>query len=181
MFKKPAAPVIDTEDVGYTQSFVLAKGFATVDEFDALIGCDNSKRLFAQLSADPDRPDVRPNEAYLALLSSMQPGWVIRIIQIFWPDPLPRERFHELVQKWPHPQHEGASILLDGLSLAIQGQGIPYTRKTIIEFVHPGSEGTPWWQSVREICATHGVQVKYMTRDEIEALSYWIFNPSLSA
>lgn len=180
MFKKPIA-ASEQEDIGYTQSFVLAKGFATVDEFDALIGHDNTKRLFAQLYADPDRPEVRPNDAYLSMLSSMQPGWIIRILQIFWPDPLPRQRFFELVQGWPRAKYEGTLILLDGLALAVQQQGIPYTRKTVIEFVHPGPEGIPWWQSVPEICATHGVQVKYMTREEIEALSYWIFNPNLSS
>jgi hypothetical protein len=180
MFKKPAQPP-DQEEIGYTQSFVLAKGFTTVDEFDALIGYDNTKRLFARLSADPDRPEVRPADAYLAMLSSVQPGWMIRVLQIFWPDPLPREKFYELVQGWPRSEHEGRSILLDGLALAIQQQGIPYTRKTIVEFVHPGPEGTPWWQSVPEICATHGVQVKYMAREEVEALAYWIFNPNLSS
>ena len=180
MFKKPAQPP-DQEEIGYTQSFVLAKGFTTVDEFDALIGYDNTRRLFAQLSADPDRPEVRPADAYLSLLSSIQPGWIIRVLQIFWPDALPREKFYMLVQGWPQADHEGRSILLDGLALAIQQQGIPYTRKTVVEFVHPGPEGTPWWQSLPEICATHGVQVKYMTREEIEALAYWIFNPKLSA
>ncbi len=181
MFKKPVAPPPEQEDVGYTQSFVLAKGFGTVDEFDALIGHDDTKRLFAQLSADPDRPEVRPSDAYLSLLSSIQPGWIIRVLQLFWPDPLPRQKFLELVQAWPPAKNEGTSILLDGLALAVQQQGIPYTRKTIIEFVHPGPEGTPWWQSIPEMCAIHGVQVKYMTKEEIEALSYWVFNPSLSA
>ena len=85
------------------------------------------------------------------------------------------------MQRWPQAQYEGASILMDGLALAVQQQGIPYTRRTIIEFVHPGPEGTPWWQSIPEMCATHGVQVKYMTREEIEALAHWIFNPNLSA
>ena len=181
MFKKPALPPSEQEEIGYTQSFVLAVGFTTVDEFDALIGHDNTKRLFVQLSADPDRPDVRPNDAYLSMLGSMQPGWILRVLQLFWPDPLPRQKFLELIQRWPQAQYEGTSILMDGLALAVQGQGIPYTRKTIIEFVHPGPEGTPWWQSIPEMCATHGVQVKYMTREEIEALAHWIFNPNLSA
>ena len=181
MFKKPALLSPEQEDIGYTQSFVLAKGFTIIDEFDALIGHDNTKRLFAQLSADPDRPDVRPNDAYLSMLISIQPGWIIRILQIFWPDPLPRQKFLELIKGWPQAKYEGTSILLDGLALAMQQQGIPYTRKTVIEFVYPGPEGTPWWQSIPEICATHGVQVKYMKREEIEALSYWIFNPNLSS
>ena len=85
------------------------------------------------------------------------------------------------MQSWPRPEHEGRSILLDGLALALEQQGIPYTRKTILEFVHPGPEGTPWWQSIPGICGTYGVQVTYMTREEIEALAHWIFNPELSA
>ena len=180
MFKKPGAASHEPEEIGYTQSFVLAKGFISIDGFDALLGHDDTKRLFVQLSADPDRPEVRPNDAYFSMLSSMQPGWIIRVLQIFWPDPLPRQKFLELVQGWPRAQHEGTAILLDGLALAVQGQGLPYTRKTILEFVYPGPEGTPWWQSVPEMCATHGVQVTYLTREEIEALSYWIFNPNLS-
>ena len=177
---RKSAPPPDQEEIGYTQSFVLAKGFTTIDEFDALLGHDNSRRLFAQLSADPDRPEVRPADAYLAMLNSMQPGWILRVLQIFWPDPLPREKFFTLVKGWPRSKHEGRSILLDGLALAVQQQGIPYTRKTVVEFVHPGPEGTPRWQSVPGICSTHGVQVKYMVLEEIEALAYWILNPNLS-
>src|SRR5512143_2624570 len=123
------------EDIGFTQSFVLGSGFENVDDFDVLLGDDDTKRLFAQLTADPDRPEVRPNDAYLAMLSSMQPGWVIRLLQTFWPDPLPRQRFFELVQRWPDAASEGTSILKEGLLLAVQQQGIPYTRKTIVEFI----------------------------------------------
>ena len=179
MFKKPAPPP-DQEEIGYTQSFVLAKGFTTIDEFDALIGYDNTRRLFAQLSADPDRPEVRPADAYLSLLNSIQPGWIIRVLQIFWPDSLPRQKFYDLVETWPEPKTEGLSILMDGLKLAIQQQGIPYTRKTIIEFVHMGPECSPWWQSVPEMCAVYGIQVKYLSQEEVEALAHWILNPSLS-
>jgi hypothetical protein len=168
------------EEIGYTQSFVAARGFVSVDGFDALLGHDGTKRVFAQLTADPDRPDVRPNDAYLALLHSMQPGWVLRVLQIFWPDALPRTRLYELVEQWPEPGTEGLSILLDGLKLALQQQGIPFTRKTVIEFVYPGPEGAPWWQSLPEMCALHNVQVKYLAQEEVEALAHWILNPSLT-
>ena len=168
-----------TEEIGFTQSFVLASGFQSVDDFDILIGHGNTKRMFAQLAADPDLPQVRPNDAYLAMLSSMQPGWIVRVLQTFWPDPLPRQRFFELVHGWPEATAEGTSILKDGLLLAVQQQGIPYTRKTIIEFIYPGAEGVPWWQSLPELFASYGVHMKYMTREEIEALAYWIFNPNL--
>jgi hypothetical protein len=167
------------EEIGFTQSFVLGSGFEVVDDFDALLGDGNTRRLFAQITADPDRPEVRPNDAYFAMLSSMQPGWIVRVLQTFWPDPLPRQRFFELVQGWPEATGEGTSILKDGLLLAIQQQGIPYTRKTILEFIHPGTEGIPWWQSLPDMFATYGVHMKYLAKDEIEALAHWIFNPNL--
>lgn len=170
-----------TEEIGFTQSFVLANGFETVDSFDVLVGEGSTKRLFAQVTADPDRPEVRPHDAYLAMLSSMQPGWVVRILQTFWPDPLPRQRFFDLVQGWPAASGEGISILKDGLILAVQQQGIPYTRKTIVEFIYPGTEGVPWWQSLPDMFGTYGVHMKFMTREEIEALAHWIFNPNLGA
>ena len=177
--RKPAAT--EQEEIGFTQSFVLARGFVQVDGFDALIGHDGKKRVFVQLTADPDRPEVRPEAAYLQMLNSMQPSWTLRILQIFWPDSLPRQKFYDLVETWPEPKTEGLSILMDGLKLAIQQQGIPYTRKTIIEFLYPGTEGIPWWQSLPDMFATYGVRMKYMAREEIEALAHWMFNPNLGS
>ena len=168
-----------TEEIGFTQSFVLASGFEKVDGFDALVGDEDTKRLFAQITADPDRPEVRPNDAYLAMLSSMQPGWIVRVLQTFWPDPLPRQRFFDLVQGWPEAGSEGNSILKDGLLLAVQQQGIPYTRKTILEFIYPGTEGVPWWQSLPDMFGTYGVHMNSLVTEEIEALGPWIFNPNL--
>jgi hypothetical protein len=169
------------EEIGFTQSFVLGSGFEVVDDFDALLGDGNTRRLFAQITADPDRPEVRPGDAYLSMLSSMQPGWIVRVLQTFWPDPLPRQRFFELVLGWPEATAEGTSILKDGLLLAAQQQGIPYTRKTILEFIHPGTEGIPWWQSLPDMFAAYGVHMQYLAKDEIEALAHWIFNPNLGA
>jgi hypothetical protein len=31
------------------------------------------------------------------------------------------------------------------------------------------------------MCAVYGVQVKYLSQEEVEALAHWILNPSLSA
>jgi hypothetical protein len=53
--------------------FVLAKGFTQVSSHAALIGDDDTRRLFVELYADPDRPEVRPQEAYQAILSSFWP------------------------------------------------------------------------------------------------------------
>jgi len=64
--------------IGSTRTFVLAKGFTQAGPHAALIGEDDTRRLFAELYADPDRSEVRPQEAYQAMLSSMQPGWSMR-------------------------------------------------------------------------------------------------------
>jgi len=167
------------EVVGETRKFVLASGFVTVDSFDALIGEDNTKRLFAELTANTDRPDVRPMDAYHAMLTSIQPGWTIRFTQIFWPDPGPRETFYQQVISWKKRNYEALNILYDGLLLSVQQTGLPYTRRTILEFVLPGDEGLSWWQSLPDMCRTYGVDAARLSKNEIQALAYWIFNPTL--
>ena len=109
-----------------------------------LIGEDDTRRLFAELSADPDRLDVRPQEAYQAILSSMQPGWTLRLLQLLWPDPEPRLAFQAQVQRWKPPEGEGLDILQQGLLLAVQEYSLPCVRRTILEFVLPGDEGLAW-------------------------------------
>jgi len=84
---------VTEQTIGSTRTFVLAKGFTQAGAHAALIGEDDTSRLFAELYADPDRPDVRPQEAYQSILSSMQPGWTLRLLQLFWPDPEPRLEF----------------------------------------------------------------------------------------
>ncbi len=100
--------------VGSTSTFVLSKGFTQVGEHAALIGEDDTRRLFAELYADPDRPEVRPQEAFQAILSSMQPGWTLRLLQLFWPDPQPRLAFQECVESYKEWKAEGVDILHQG-------------------------------------------------------------------
>jgi len=78
---------MNDQTVGSTRTFVLAKGFTQAGAHAALTGEDDTHRLFAELFADPDRLEVRPQEAYQAILSSIQPGWTLRLLQVFWPDP----------------------------------------------------------------------------------------------
>lgn len=68
------------QTVGTTQTFVLSQGLTNVGQHTALLGDGDTKRLFAELYADPDRSEVRPQEAYQAILSSMQPGWTLRLL-----------------------------------------------------------------------------------------------------
>jgi hypothetical protein len=168
-------------EIGETKPYVMGKGFVNVGEgFDALLAHNDSKRLFAELEADPDRPEVRPLDAYAALLTSMQPGWTLRFLQIFWPDPLPRQRFQEQVQGWKNPATEGLQILLEGLSLAVEESGLPFIRRTIIEYVlPPNNEGLAWWNSLPQVCMGYGIQMRFLGKDDIQTLAQWLLNPSL--
>lgn len=165
--------------VGSTHPFVLSKGIVKVGNYDALVGDDDTKRLYAELYADPDRPDARPQEAYQALLSSMQPGWTLRLLQLFWPDAKPRLAFQKQVQDWVVPDGEGLAILSEGLFLAVQEQPLPYTRRTILEFVFPGDEGLAWWEGMGGICMSFGVHFHPIHQQIIMELVHRIFNPGL--
>jgi hypothetical protein len=181
MIIKPTAKApARTPGVGDTQHFVLSKGFQSVGEYTALVGDGNSLRLFAEMTADPDRPEVRPQEGYLALLSSLQPGWTVRFLQIFWPDPRPRDRFLEQIQGWnglalTHPEMQ---TLQRELLAYTQSASLPFLRRTILEFVLPqGEEGSAWWEGTAGLLLTFGLRLEPLGADEIQALVRWMFNP----
>jgi hypothetical protein len=166
-------------EIGSSQSFVIAQGFRQVGEHWGLVGHDGSLRLFAQLFADPDRPEVRPGEAYQALLASLQPGWTVRWLQIFWPDPLPREKFFEHAQNWSEQGGggEGFELLRQGLLLFIQEAPLPFIRRTMIEFLSPGEAGMAWWTGLPGLLGAYRVRFKPLSPDEIQELARRIFNP----
>jgi len=169
----------NTDEIGSTLDFVTARGFEQVGQFTVLIGFDGTRRLFAELFADADRPDVRPTEAYKKMVKSLQPSWTIRILQIFWPDAEPRETFLQRLETWGNHNSEGLDILFHGLTLAVQQFPLPFLRRTFIEFVLPGEEGLAWWEGLSGVCGSYGVQVKYLGAKEIQELAYRIFNPGL--
>ena len=165
--------------VGSTRTFVLTKGFTQVGAHAALLGEDGTRRLFVELYADPDRPEVRPQEAYQAILSSMQPGWSIRILQLFWPDPEPRLEFQHQVQLWQAPSNEGLDILYQGLLLAVRQYPLPFVRRTVLEFVLVGDEGIAWWEGLSGLCGSFGIRIRYLSQIDIESLTRWVLNPDL--
>ena len=167
------------QTIGSTRTFVMAKGFTQVGSHAMLIGEDDTRRLFAELYADPDRPEVRPQEGYQALLSSIQPGWTLRILQLFWPDPEPRLEFQKQVQHWESPNTEGLGILHQGLLLAVQEYPLPFVRRTVLEFVLPGDEGIAWWEGLSGLCAGFGLRIRYLDQNAIEGLTRWVLNPNL--
>jgi hypothetical protein len=168
-------------EVGSSQSFVIAQGFRQVGEHWALVGHDGSLRWFAGLTADPDSQAVRPVEAYRALLSSMQPGWMLRWLQIFWPDSIPRTEFFEHVQNWSETGEEGQGreLLRQGLLLFLQEAPLPFMRRTILEFVSPGQEYKAWWDGLPGLLAAYGVKVEPLYLDEVQEMARWIFDPQL--
>ncbi|MEP0806864.1 MAG: hypothetical protein HRF47_15395 [Chloroflexota bacterium] len=165
--------------VGSTRTFVLVKGFTQVGNHAALIGEDDTHRLFAELYADPDRPEVRPQEAYQAILSSMQPGWTLRLLQLFWPDPEPRLAFQKQIQRLSLPKSEGLDILYQGLLLAVQENPLPFTRRMVLEFVFPGDEGIAWWEGLAGLCAGFGLRLNYLNNEDLLQLIQWILNPKI--
>lgn len=166
--------------IGSTRTFVLGKGFTYAGTHAALIGEDDTQRLFAELYADPDRPEVRPQDAYQAILSSLQPGWTLRVLQLFWPDPEPRLTFQRQVQGWRSSEGEGLDILHQGLLLAVQEYSLPFVRRTVLEFVLPGDEGLAWWEGLTGLCSGFGLRVGYLDQAAIQALTRWVLNPNLS-
>ncbi len=168
------------QTIGSTRTFVLSKGFIQVGAHAALIGEDDTRRLFAEVYADPDRPEVRPQEAYQAILSSMQPSWTLRLMQLFWPDPEPRLAFQNQVQQWKTPGVEGLDILHQGLLLGVQEYSLPFVRRTVLEFVLPGNEGLAWWEGLSGLCAGFGLRVRYLDQRAIGSLFRWVLNPNLS-
>ncbi len=170
---------MNEQTVGSTRTFVISRGFAQAGTRAALLGEDDTRRLFAELFADPDRPEVRPQEAYQAILTSMQPGWTLRLLQLFWPDPQPRLAFQQQAQGWKISSTEGLDILHRGLIFATQEYPLPFVRRTILEFVLPGEEGTAWWEGLTGLCAGFGLRVGYLEQKEIEELTRWVLNPNL--
>ena len=174
-------------EIGSSQNFVIARGFRQVEGHWGLIGHDGSLRLFAQLTADPDRPEVRPSEAYQALLASLQPSWRLRWLQIFWPDSTPRKVFCEFAQNWCQPGGEGHELLRQGFLLFVQEAPLPFIRRTILEFASPEKEtqafrhssGQAWWSSLPGLLGAYGVRVEPLSLAEIQELACWIFDPKL--
>jgi hypothetical protein len=168
---------MNEQTVGSTRTFLLAKGFNQIGVIAALIGEDDTRRLFAELYAAPDRPEVRLQEAYQTVLSTMQPGWTMRLLQLFWPDPEARLEFQKQAKHWKLTNTEGLDILYQGLLLAVQEYPLPFVRRTVLEFVFPGEEGIAWWEGLSGLCTGFGLRVHYLNKPQIKALTRWILNP----
>lgn len=191
--------------IGQSQDFVLGQGLRQVginslSPYWALADAKGNLRVFAELTADSDRPDVRPREAYHAMLSSMFLGWTVRVLQLFWPDPVPRQAFQCQVEMCrvgaahqvgaarkmngektgPVMMNEGQALLREGLLLFVQSAPLPFARRTILEFVLSGqNESLAWWEGMSGTLQEFGLRVSPLSAEEILELARWVFNPSL--
>jgi len=166
--------------IGASQDFVLGQGFQEIGGYTALMGRDGSRRLLAEITADPDRPEVRPQEAYRELLASLAPGWTIRLLQVTWPDPEPRKAFLAQVEAWKRAETEELEVLRQGLRLFLEGFPLPYRRHTLLEFVlPPGDDGLGWWSGAAEMLARYGLVLTPLGQAEILALARHLLNPEL--
>jgi hypothetical protein len=179
--------------VGATQDFVLAGGFQEVGGFTALLARDGSRRLLAEISVDPDRPEARSQEAYSELLASLAPGWTARLLQVTWPDPEPRQAFLAGMESWEvsdpadpgghagqdGPAEVGQALGL-GLRLFLEGFPLPFRRRALLEFVlPPGEEALGWWGGAAGVLARHGLELTPLRREEILDLARQLLDPEL--
>lgn len=173
-------------ELGRTQDFVLGRGFQEQGGHMALIARDGSRRLLAEIYADPDRPEARPREAYQDLLASLVPGWAMRLLQLTWPDPEPRRAFLAQVEAWGHDnsneqgEDEELQALRNGLWLYLEGFPLPYRRRALLEFIlPPGDEGPGWWEGVMILLEHYGLTLVPLGQEEILSLARHLLNPEL--
>ena len=170
------------KDIGQSQSFVIGRGCRQVRGHTALIGHDNSLRFFLELSANPDNRAARPELAYREILSSMQPGWVLRLLRFSWPDPAPRQQFLDQVGNWGVPGHDGLRLLQEGLVLHAETARLPFIRRTVLElaiFESVLGEALAWWESAPHLLGGYGVAARFLHENDITTLTAWLLNPKL--
>lgn len=172
---------LEGQRVAATQQFVRSQGLGAVGGCPTLLAADGSARLFAEITADPDRPEVRPQEAYLELLASCQPGWSLRLLQLLWPDPEPRAVFAGAVFAWGNGSllNEGSALLQKGMALHLEETPLPFSRKVILEFSYAGEESLAWWQGLPGMLAAHFVHLRLLSVEEILELVRGVFHPEL--
>lgn len=171
----------DADQLNDSARLVAGKGFEGVEGWQALIGQDGNLRLFAELTAEPDLPQVRPTDAYRALLASLDPGWALRFLQIIWPDPTPRLAYLRRVLTWKPPD-EARRLLRDGLADLLETAPPPDATRTLLELSFPRLARTlalAWWESLPGLLGVYGIDCRPLEPDEVQELAYRLNNPRL--
>ena len=166
----------DRRNVGPSQQFVAARGFRD----GVLVGADGTARLFLELTADTDRPEVRPREAWMAFVQALPVGWTARVLQAVWPDPLPRSAFLDAVERWALPDTDPARLLAEGLRLFLLEAPLPYMRRTVVELAVPFGrveDALAFVEGALALLSGYGVQARVLNEEEIAALAHGLLNP----
>lgn len=162
--------------VGATQELVAGGGFREIRGLRFLAGADGTARFFLELEADPDRPEVRPREAWAALLSALPPGWGIRALWIVWPDPIPRQAFLEGLDRW-----EDRDGLREELRAFLAMEPPPLRRRGILEIAVPPAdlaEAPGLLDGFRALLGSYGVMARPMDEGAVMDLARRILCPS---
>jgi hypothetical protein len=169
------------QPVGASQALVAAQG---IRADGVLVGADGTLRYLLDVTADPDRPDVRPTAAWRALLAALPAGWSLRVFQAVWPDPGPRAAFQAAVAHWPQPEHPGRRLLYESLQLFLDQASLPYARRTLLELAVPTAlerDVGAFLDGAIALLSQYGLLVVPLETPEIVTLVRAICNPEVPA
>lgn len=161
--------------VGSTRDLVAAGGWRAVRGVSFLAGADGTARLFLELEADTDRPEVRPREAWAALLQALPPGWGIRALVVLWPDPAPRTAFLRRLAGWRE-----VGGLREGLRAFLEGEPPPLRRRVVVEVAIPPGDlpaARDVLDGLQAILDRHGVRARPLAQPAITALARFLLSP----
>lgn len=173
MIKSPTTP-------GKTQTFVLGRGFHNRYGRQCLTDRDGNSRIFFELTADPDHARYKPENAYEQMLRSMQPGATVRFLNVYWPDPDPRQAFLDQLDGWANPPGEIATDLLQSMQSFLQTAPLPYFSRVYLECMAAGKETVSWIESLVDLLKMHGITARELSAEEVQHLVRWTFNPELA-
>lgn len=160
------------------QDFVLARGFVEFDGVRMLSDQDRRPRIFLELSADPEVRVAEVQNAFQLFLASVPNGQSIRLLFIRWPGPEPRLRFLRQLDSWTPPSNNPLiSAMCTDLRLFTLGEALPFFGRTILEVVLHSNDSHDWAASTGRLLADHGIGVRPLPADEVQALAYQLFNP----
>ncbi|MCX7590478.1 hypothetical protein QYE77_14695 (plasmid) [Thermanaerothrix sp. 4228-RoL] len=167
---------------GSTTEFIWCRGIVRFEEHgvDALVSVDGSYRFLAELSADPDRPEVQPERAYQALLSALPPGRTLRFLQVIWVDPGQRLNFYRNFTARSVVTAE-TEELYRTMDEFLRSYPLPYSRRTYLEFAARGlAEELTWWLGIPGMMEMYGVRVQFLDAAKLVGLLRQVTNPGLS-
>ena len=164
-----------------SQQLVAARGFR---EDGALVARDGGTRYFVEVWANTDRPEVRPQDAFAAIIRALPIGWSIRFTQISWPDTTPRKVFSRRVREWKVGEVPLRETLRDAMLYHLETAPLPFYRRTILE-ISPVPSARPeqveaFIQTVGRACQQFHLEAALLTPEQVIEITRYILNPEVS-